>query len=86
MLTVGDLPNLLQDYGKRIARLEQQLAAYTQQEHVEQWLSVDEAAKFVGLAKQTVYQLVSERKIPYHKAGRQLRFYKSELNKWILGN
>ena len=46
-------------------------------------LSVDEAADYLGLSKQTVYQHVHKRKIPHSKRGRRLFFRRSELNDWL---
>jgi len=46
-------------------------------------LSVDEAADFLGISKQTIYQHVHKRKIPHSKRGRRLFFRRSELNDWI---
>lgn len=46
-------------------------------------LTVDEAADFLKLAKQTVYQLVSARDIPFSKKGKRLYFQRHELEQWI---
>lgn len=46
-------------------------------------LTVDEAANFLKLAKQTVYQLVSARDIPFSKKGKRLYFHRHELEQWI---
>ena len=48
-----------------------------------QVLTVDEAASFLKLAKQTVYQLVSARDIPFSKKGKRLYFQRRELEQWI---
>jgi len=44
---------------------------------------IDLAEKITGLAKQTIYQLVSKRKIPYMKKGKRLYFSNTELLDWI---
>ncbi len=41
------------------------------------------ACELTGLAKPTVYSLVSERKIPHSKRGKKLYFSRRELIKWI---
>lgn len=46
-------------------------------------LTVDEAADFLRLAKQTIYQLVSARDIPFSKRGKRLYFQRHELEQWI---
>lgn len=46
-------------------------------------LTIDEAARFVKLAKQTCYQLCSSKAIPHYKKNKRLYFKKSELLKWL---
>lgn len=45
-------------------------------------MNVQEAAKFLRVAPKTLYSLVSQRRIPYRKAGRRLLFLESELIDW----
>ena len=49
----------------------------------DQIFTVDEAADFLKLAKQTIYQLVSARDIPFSKKGKRLYFQRHELEQWI---
>ena len=46
-------------------------------------LTAQAAAELLGLAKQTVYQLVCAKKIPYVKLGRALRFKPEDLSEWV---
>ncbi len=46
-------------------------------------MDVGQAAAYVGLAKATVYTMVSQRRIPYVKVGRLTKFDKGMLDKWI---
>ncbi len=46
------------------------------------FMSVCEAAELLRLAPKSVYALVSQRRIPYRKAGRRLLFLESELIDW----
>ena len=46
------------------------------------FLSVSEAAQLLRIAPKTLYGLVSQRRIPYRKAGRRLLFLESELVDW----
>jgi excisionase family DNA binding protein len=47
-------------------------------------LKVDEVAKFLGLARGTIYHLVSEKRLPCVRlSARCLRFHRSELEKFI---
>ncbi len=50
-----------------------------------QWISVKEVADYMGLKPATVYQYVSERRIPFHKVpGSSLvRFKVSEIDEWM---
>ena len=49
-------------------------------------LSIQEAAEFLDLAKQTIYKLTSEGTIPFHKQGGKLWFFRDELLAWIHGD
>ncbi len=44
---------------------------------------IDLAIELTGLAKQTIYGLVSERKIPHSKQGKRLYFSRQELTDWL---
>ena len=46
----------------------------------------EEARIFLGVQKNTLYQYVSKRKIPYSKKFNKLYFSRSELIKWVLTN
>lgn len=47
-------------------------------------LSIDEAATYLGVPKNTLYQLTSSRGIPHQKLGRRLTFLTHQLDDWIL--
>ncbi len=44
---------------------------------------IELAIELTGLAKPTIYGLVSERKIPHSKQGKRLYFSRQELLEWI---
>jgi excisionase family DNA binding protein len=46
------------------------------------FLTVQEAAELLRLAPKSLYSLVSQRRIPYRKAGRRLLFLESEILAW----
>jgi excisionase family DNA binding protein len=53
-------------------------------QEVEQPVDVDAAKEFLNLENvQTVYRMVREGRVPFHKKGSRLYFFKSELNAWI---
>lgn len=45
-------------------------------------LDIKEAAALLRLRPRTIYAMVAERRIPYRKAGRLLRFERAELLEW----
>jgi excisionase family DNA binding protein len=47
------------------------------------FIGVSAAAKLLGLADQTIYDMVCNKKIPYYKPRRRLQFLESELIEWI---
>lgn len=49
----------------------------------EKWLSVQEAAKYIGQSVGTIYNWVCLGKLPRYKLGRNLRFPMSELNELL---
>jgi len=46
------------------------------------FLTVHEAAELLRLAPKSLYSLVSQRRIPFRKAGRRLLFLEAELVEW----
>jgi excisionase family DNA binding protein len=46
------------------------------------FMTVGEAAELLRLAPKSLYSLVSQRRIPFRKAGRRLLFLESELIDW----
>ena len=48
-----------------------------------QTISVKEAADYMGVSKDLVYQLVRESKVPHLRLSRRILFRKEALNKWL---
>ena len=46
-------------------------------------LSLNELAEYLRVSKSTLYQLSEAGKIPSFKVGKQLRFRKNAIDKWI---
>lgn len=46
-------------------------------------IGIEECSKLIGKAKQTIYGLVCRKEIPYHKGGKKLYFFKSQILEWI---
>lgn len=86
ILTFDQLPAYVLGLGQKLASIEQHLLfsntnALT--DTVEKPCNVSEAAEFTDLEEPTIYKHVKNRTIPFHKQGRKLYFFKSELVAWI---
>ena len=46
-------------------------------------MTTEEAAKFLGVKKSTVYAWGGQRRIPYIKVGRLLKFRPKALERWL---
>lgn len=46
-------------------------------------LTIPEAAQYTGLSPHTLYTMVSQRRIPYVKVGRLVKFDRTMLDQWI---
>ena len=53
------------------------------QPEIETPIQLDEVVPITGLTKPTLYGYVQRNKIPYHKKGNRLYFFKSEIIDWI---
>ena len=49
----------------------------------EPWVSVDDVAKHLGVAKDSVYRWIETRHLPAHKIGRLWKFKLSEVDEWV---
>lgn len=55
----------------------------SQEEPGKKYLSIDEAAKYLSLAKATVYAFTHQREIPFIKRAKRLLFLQSDLDTWL---
>ncbi|MCD7739653.1 MAG: helix-turn-helix domain-containing protein [Lachnospiraceae bacterium] len=49
----------------------------------ENWISLEEAATYMGVTKDTVRNWIKKTDIPAQKIGKQWKFKISELDEWI---
>ena len=49
----------------------------------DKFLTLDEVSKYLKIPKSTLYKLTERKEIPSVKIGKQLRFRKSSLDKWL---
>lgn len=50
------------------------------------WMTIDEAAAYIGLGKTVLYEYTREGKIPANKIGKKWLFSKSNLDAWVLSS
>ena len=79
--TESELDSLIQSSIRKV--LSERQNQSSEQEPV-RYLNISEAASYLKLAKQTLYQFTSERSIPFIKKGKKLYFSKDSLEKWLL--
>lgn len=58
----------------------------SRRESLANWLSVEEAAAYIGVGKTVLYTLAREGRIPASKVGKKWTFEKVQLDIWIRGN
>lgn len=49
----------------------------------EPWVSVDQVASHLGVAKDSVYRWIDQKSLPAHRVGRLWKFRLSEVDSWI---
>ena len=49
----------------------------------EPWVSVDDIATHLGVAKDSVYRWIENKGMPAHKMGRLWKFKVSEVDEWV---
>ena len=49
----------------------------------EPWVSVDDVAKHLGVAKDSVYRWIERKGLPAHRMGRLWKFKVSEVDEWV---
>lgn len=49
----------------------------------EPWASVDDVAKHLGVAKDSIYRWIEKKALPAHKIGRLWKFKLSEVDEWV---
>ena len=49
----------------------------------EPWVSVDDIAAHLGVAKDSVYRWIEKKGLPAHKMGRLWKFKVTEVDEWV---
>lgn len=51
----------------------------------EPWVSVDDVAKHLGIAPDTIYRWIDSKSLPAHRIGRLWKFKLSDIDEWVRG-
>lgn len=51
----------------------------------EPWVSVDQVAAHLGVAKDTVYRWIEAKSLPAQRVGRLWKFKLSDVDRWVMG-
>ena len=78
--TAGELAALIQTSIR--SALAEQTSSTNKNSNANEFLSIDEAAKFLKIPKASLYQLTSKREIPFVKRSRRNFFKISDLEAW----
>ncbi|MGQ7868956.1 helix-turn-helix domain-containing protein [Sunxiuqinia sp. sy24] len=84
-LSFDAIPAKIQELNSRLIRIEHLLKTKGEKAETDQWFDLDQLVNYLPghPAKQTIYGLVSNRKIPFHKRGKRLIFSKKSIDLWI---
>ncbi len=50
---------------------------------MEKLMTTQEAVRYLRISRITLYNLMKNRRFPAHRVGRQYRYRKAELDKWL---
>jgi excisionase family DNA binding protein len=50
---------------------------------MEKWLTLEQIAEYLQMSTSSIYKIAQAGKIPAYKVGRQWRFKKEEIDRWV---
>jgi excisionase family DNA binding protein len=50
---------------------------------MDKWLTLEQIAKYLQMSTSSIYKMAQTGKIPAYKVGRQWRFKKEDIDKWV---
>ena len=53
---------------------------------MDKWLTLEQIAEYLQMSESSIYKMAQGDKIPAYKVGRQWRFKKEEIDKWVEKN
>jgi len=80
-----EVPELAHEIADEVAKILAPLLVTKPVHKDESILGVKELAQYIGVSVQWVYERVQLKEIPYIKAGKLLRFRKSDIDTWLDG-
>jgi excisionase family DNA binding protein len=57
--------------------------SFMNENYIESWIGIEEAAAHLGVTKDTVRNWIKKTDIPANKIGKLWKFKKSELDEWV---
>ena len=84
-ISFNDLPEAVTELIRKVDELYNVIKNVQPQETTDQFLTVDETAKFLNLSVPTIYSKVSKRELPYMKRGKRLYFARKDLETYLQG-
>ncbi|MFW5886369.1 MAG: helix-turn-helix domain-containing protein [Bacteroidota bacterium] len=86
-LTIEKLPQAVHQLSEKLEHIERLLSSsnQVQQPEADRWFDINELCEYLPEkpVKSTVYTMVRERRLPFHKRGKKLAFLKSEIDQTI---
>ncbi len=83
-ITFEQVPETLAEMRAELSELRRIISSNSSQPAPKNKLmTIEEAAKFLNLSKPTIYRLVSNRVMPFHKQSGKLYFFENELIEWV---
>jgi len=82
-ISFNDLPEAVTELTRKVDELYKVIINVQPQDPAEQFLTVDETAKFLNLSVPTIYSKVSKRELPYMKRGKRLYFARKDLETYL---
>ncbi|MFP4082417.1 MAG: helix-turn-helix domain-containing protein [Candidatus Aminicenantes bacterium] len=50
---------------------------------MDKWLTLEQIAEYLQMSTSSIYKMAQSGKIPSYKVGRQWRFKKEEIDRWV---
>lgn len=68
---------------KALERFDSKKSKETRETSFDDPIDIEALSQFLGKSKPAIYGMVHRKQIPFHKTGRKLYFFKSEILDWV---